>query len=54
MVEFGNVHWIGMCMDREDAKRMAHKWIGGDKERYTVSPLTEPGDRLHVEFSLNV
>lgn len=54
MVEMGNIHFITFAEDREDAKRKAHQWMGGDKEHYTVSPLTEPGDRIHMALSLSL
>jgi len=54
MVEMGNIHFFCFAHDREDAKRQAHRWIGHDKEQYIVSPLTEPGDRIHMALSLSL
>lgn len=47
LVRKGNVHVITNTVrdDREDAKRKAHGWIGGDPETYIVEPLTKHGDR---------
>jgi hypothetical protein len=52
MVELGNVHFICYAHGREDAKRQAHSWIGADKENYIVTPLTEPGDRIHLAITV--
>ncbi len=54
MVEMGNIHFICDARDREDAKRKAYQWIGGNSDDYTVSPLTEKGDRIHMAVTLYV
>lgn len=54
MVEFGNIHVITNGYTREDAKRSAHKWIGADPEQYVVTPLTEKGDRIKIDITLQV
>lgn len=54
MVEMGNIHFITFGYDREDAKRKALPWIGSNPDNYTVTPLTEPGDRIHMALSLSL
>ena len=39
---------------REDAKKYALSWLGGDPETYEVEPLTNPGDTVQVIMTLNV
>jgi hypothetical protein len=52
MVEQGNAHVLTWAHDREDAKRKARHWLSGDPEHYTVTPLTTPGDRVHISVTL--
>lgn len=54
MVEMGNIHVFVIAFNREGAKSTAHAWIGGDPDRYIVSPLTEPGDRIHFALTVRV
>jgi hypothetical protein len=54
LVEMGNIHFLCYANDREDAKRQAHRWMGADPDKYIVSPLTEPGDRVRIEMSLSI
>ena len=54
MVEMGNIHYLCFATDREDAKRQAHAWIGGNADHYIVSPLTGIGDRLHISLTIAV
>jgi hypothetical protein len=54
MVEIGNAHVIVYELNREHAKRAAQRWLFDDRERYIVTPLTKPGDRIHFDFSLSV
>jgi hypothetical protein len=54
MVEYGNIHYITYAFDRESAKRSALGWIGGNSDNYIVTPLTEPGDRIHIGITLYV
>ena len=54
MVEYGNAHVITWAHDREDAKIKARSWLRNIPDLYTVTPLTEPGDRVHLSISLNV
>lgn len=42
------VHLAG---DREDAKRYAHDWLGGNADDYTVTPLTNHGDLVHFNIT---
>jgi len=43
-----------MAFDREEAKRNAHRWIGSDKDNYIVWPLTNDGDRIHLDITIQV
>lgn len=36
------------AQDREDAKRKAHGILGGDKDRYVVTPITNKGEQTIV------
>lgn len=54
LVEMGNVHYLCYANDREDAKRQAHRWIGANVDDYTITPLTEPGDRVRIELNLSI
>ena len=54
MCEWGNAHVITWALDREDAKRKARTWLSYDPDKYIVTPLTEPGDRVHMSITLNV
>jgi hypothetical protein len=54
MVEMGNAHVIVWAHNCEGAKRDAQRWLHVDPDKYTVTPLTEPGDRIHFDFSLFV
>lgn len=55
VVELGNAHVIvGVIGDRENAKQRAFKWLGGDPDAYTVTPITEPGDRVHLDITVMV
>lgn len=53
MVERGNVHVLTYATDRENAKRNAQKWMGMNPDHYTVSPLTEPGDRIKLDITVS-
>jgi hypothetical protein len=52
MLELGNAHYITFAFTREDAKRKAQSWFGGNPDHYTVTPLTDSGDRIHVALTL--
>lgn len=43
-VSKGNIRAFVTAYHREQAKSVAHYWIGGDSDRYLVEPLTNPGD----------
>lgn len=50
MVEMGNIHFFTYAFNREHAKQQAQGWIGGNPDNYTVTPLTEPGDRIALDY----
>lgn len=50
----GNVKHVSWALDREDAKRKAQRWMGEDPDHYIVTPLTNRGDRVHLDLTLNV
>lgn len=52
LCSLGNVKVFVIAKGREEAKKQAHGWIGGDREQYVVSPLTNPGDRIHFHMTL--
>lgn len=52
LVSQGNIKVLTYAYNREDAKRQTHSWIGGNTDYYTVTPLTEPGDRIHLAITL--
>lgn len=54
MVQFGNIRLFTYAFDREDAKRNASHWIPADADKYVVTPLTNPGDRIHLDITLYV
>lgn len=56
VVELGNAHVIlnTQRQDREEAKYQAQKWLGGDPDDYTVTPITEPGDRVRLDVTVQV
>lgn len=54
VIGFGNIRFVCWAMDREDAKRQAYHWIGGNAESYVVTPISEPGDRVHIALTLAV
>lgn len=49
-----NAKVIVWALSREDAKRKASLWIQGDRERFVVTPITNPGDRVKLDITLNV
>lgn len=59
IVNKGNVNVITNSVrdghiGREEAKRKASHWIGGDPDTYTVTPLTDKGDRVHLAVTVSV
>lgn len=54
MVEMGNIHVITIAYGREGAKNNAYQWMGGDPDKYIVTTLTDPGDRIHMSLTLRV
>ncbi len=49
-----NIKVFTMAYNREGAKRQAHRWIGLDPDKYTVSPLTNKGDRVKLDVILSI
>jgi hypothetical protein len=45
-----NAHVILNARDREHAKRHTMYWLGGNPDEYTVTPLTNPGDHIFIQF----
>jgi hypothetical protein len=54
MVAYGNIRVVVWEIDREAAKRAAHRWIGADKDNYICTPLTQPSDRVKIDITLHV
>lgn len=54
LVAFGNIKYFTWALDREDAKRNAHSWIGGNADDYVVEPLTNKGDRVKLDLILYI
>lgn len=62
LVEQGNSHVLTYASDREAAKRKAFNWMGwgeyhtpkgGNPDHYTVTPLIEEGDRIHLDITID-
>lgn len=49
---YGNAHVLTWAHDREDAKRKARQWLSYDSDNYTVTPLTNEGDRINLNITL--
>lgn len=54
LVTRGNAHVITVGLDREDAKRTAHRWLDGNPDEYIVTPLTREGDRIKIDLTVQV
>lgn len=54
LVSSGSIRYVTWAVGREEAKRNARSWIGDDSDRYIVTPLSERGDRVHVNLTLSV
>jgi hypothetical protein len=52
-VKFADRVCIVSASDRENAKRNAYTWMGGDIEQYIVSPLTTPESQVHLAITVN-
>jgi hypothetical protein len=58
LVEHDNIHVLTYASDREAAKRKAFNWLGWwlvgdpDQDHCMVTPLTEPGDRIHLDITV--
>jgi hypothetical protein len=51
MVEMGNRHVLVWAIEREEAKRQARSWLRDNPDNYIVTPLTEPGDSIHLALT---
>lgn len=47
-------HAIVSAYGREGAKVAARSSLGGDPDKYTVSPLTAPGDSLRIDVEFDI
>lgn len=45
MITYGN--------DREEVKRRAQEWMGGNPDHYIVQPLTAEDDRVLIKLQFN-
>jgi hypothetical protein len=54
LVSSGNVRYVTWAIDRESAKRNAFSWVGGNPDKYEVTPLSERGDRVHIALTLAI
>lgn len=46
------IKMVTLAVGREDAKRKARYWMGGNPDEYIVTPITNPGDILKVDITL--
>lgn len=49
-----NAKFITWAYGRDDAIRRAADWVPGIPSEYIVEPITNPGDRVKLEITLNV
>jgi len=49
--ELGGVHVICTATNREYAKSKASQFLGGNPDEYIVSPLTNKGDKVHLDIT---
>jgi hypothetical protein len=54
LCSLGNIRVVLWAMGREDAKRQARVWLGSDPDSYTVTSLSEQGDRVHISITLAI
>ena len=54
LVGMGNKRFVCWATDRESAKLKGHYWLGGNKESYVVTPLSEKGDQVHIALTLAI
>lgn len=52
--EESNIKFFTWALDRENAKRNARQWMGGDPDKYIVDPLTKQGDRVKLDLILSI
>lgn len=52
-----NAKFVTWAMKDDDARQQAHTWFGYDGgpswDKYVVTPITKPGDRIHMSITLN-
>jgi len=46
-----SVHAICTAVNRDYAKSKASQFLFGDPDEYIVTPLTNEGDRIHLDIS---
>lgn len=65
MNDNSNCYVICTAIHRESAKQKAHHWFGsslvyestnqyGDPNHYIVTPLTNVGDRVHLDITVQI
>ena len=54
LVSQGNAKMLIWARDRDQATWNARSWIGGCRDNYIVTTLTNTGDRIKMEITLNV
>lgn len=52
--DYLSAHVLTYALNREAAKRNAQKWLVGDMDKYTVTPLTSPGDPIKLDITLYI
>lgn len=45
---------ICSARDQQDAKIKANKWLVHNPDNYVITPLTNPGDRVHLDITVSV
>lgn len=54
LVVLGSHRVICTGLDREDAKREAHNYMGGNPDTYIVEPLSNIGDTVRLQITVSV
>lgn len=47
-------HVVLSALNREYAKSKSQEILGGDPDEYTVTPLTNEGDRVHLDLNIDL